>query len=603
MKVAARIAVTAFCAALLAPPLAVSAADPSKVVRYAFRVAENNFDAAQISDRYSFLVIGAVFDSLLTYDYLARPVKLVPNVLEAMPEVTDSGATYTLRLRKGVYFAPDAAFKGKKRELVAQDYAYSIRRLYDPKLHSPNLFFFEGKVIGADEVRARAVKGAKYDYDAPIPGLEVLDRYTLRIRLRDPDYNFLYVLALPVAVGIAREVVEFYGDDITLHPVGSGAFYVKEWQHTSHIVLEANPNFREEYFHATGDGGEADNALIARLNGKRLPIVGRIECTVIEEAQPRWLGFLNKEFDYLEYLPNEFINTVAPSGRLAPNLAKLGVHMQQIPEMEITITAFFNMEDPVIGGYTAAKVALRRAMSLGYNQPEEIAVVRKGQALSAQGLVPPGAAGYDPDFRSNAGEYDPAKAKALLDTFGYVDHDGDGYRELPDGKPLVVEIGSAVSSEYNDLDVVWKKSMDAIGINVKFKKGRWPDLSKEARKKTLQAGSFIAWFADYPDGDNFLQLLYGPNMAPQSNFANFNLPAYNRLYQRARLLPDSAERNNLYREMTRLFIAYAPWKLGVNRVQTHLSQPWLLNYRKHPFLFEGWKYLDVDLDAQRKAMR
>jgi ABC-type transport system substrate-binding protein len=577
------------------------AADMNKVVRFALRIAETSFDPVRESDRASTFIIEAMFDSLLTYDYLARPVKLMPGVTEAMPEVADNGATYTFHIRKGVYFADDPAFHGKKRELTAQDFAYSIRRFYDPREHSPNLYFFEGKIIGADEVMARAKTTGKFDYDAPIAGLEVLDRYTLRIRLKEPDYNFLYVMAMPTAVGMAREVVEYYAGDVGSHPVGTGPFYLKQWRRSSQIVLEANPNFREEYFHGSAGETEDDRAIFANLQDKRLPIVGRVEISIIEEPQPRWLGFYDKEFEYLEELPNDFINIVAPNGKLAPNLAKQGIGMQRIPTLDITITAYYNMEDPIIGGYTPEKVALRRAMNLGYNQREEIMIARKGQAMSAESLIPPGAAGYDPDFHSIAGEYDPARAKALLDTFGYLDRDHDGYRELPDGRPLVLEFGSTIAADYRDLDQVWKKSMDAIGINIKFKKERWPDLNKEAKGKTLQVGSFYAWYADYPDGDNFLQLLYGPNASPQSNLANFNLPEFDRLYRQAKTMPDSPDRTRLYEEMTRLFLAYAPWKLGVHRIQTHLSQPWLLNYKKHPILHEAWKYFDIDLALQRKA--
>ena len=586
----------AFCV-----PQAPFAADMNKVVRHAFRVAETSFDPARESDRYSAFIIEALFESLLTYDYLARPVKLVPGVAEAMPEVADHGATYTFRVKKGVYFADDPVFKGRKRELTAQDFAYSIRRMYDPKLRSPNLYFFEGKIIGADEVMLQAKKTGKYDYDAPIAGLEVLDRYTLRIRLKQPDYNFQYVMAMPLAVAMAREAVEFYGEDARSHPVGTGPFMLKEWRRSSKIVLEANPNYREQYF--TGSRGQTpeDEAIFRNLQGKRLPIVGRIEVAIIEEPQPRWLALLNKELEYIEDLPNEFVNIVAPNGKLAPNLAKQNIRMQREPQPEITITAFYNMRDPVIGGYTPDKVALRRAMNLGYNQAEEVMIVRKGQVLIAESPIPPGAAGYDADFHSIAKEYDPAKAKALLDLFGYVDRDGDGYRELPDGRPLLLEFGSPPTSDFRDLDQVWKKSMDAIGINIKFKKARWPDLNKESKAGKLQVGSFLAWYADYPDGDNFLQLLYGPNSSPQSNAANFALPAFDRLYERARRMPDSPERTKLYQEMTRLFLAYAPWRLGGHRVQTHLNQPWLLNYRKHPILHQAWKYLDVDLELQRRT--
>jgi ABC-type transport system substrate-binding protein len=378
---------------------------------------------------------------------------------------------------------------------------------------------------------------------------------------------------------------------------------LKEWRRSSKIVLEANPNFREEYF--VGSRGETpeDQAIFDNLQGKRLPIVGRIEVVIIEEPQPRWLAFSNRELEYIEDLPNEFVNIVAPNGKLAPSLAKHGVRMQREPQPEITITAFYNMRDPVVGGYTPEKVALRRAMNLGYNQAEELMIVRKGQALAAESPIPPGAAGYDADFHSIAKEYDPARAKALLDLFGYRDRDGDGYRELPDGQPLLLEFGSPPTSDFRENDQVWKKSMDAIGINIKFKKARWPDLNKESKAAKLQVGSFLAWYADYPDGDNFLQLLYGPNSSPQSNAANFALPAFDVLYERARRMPDSPERTLLYQQMTKLFLAYAPWRLGVHRVQTHLNQPWLLNYKKHPILHQAWKYFDVDLEKQRVSAR
>jgi ABC-type transport system substrate-binding protein len=289
----------------------------------------------------------------------------------------------------------------------------------------------------------------------------------------------------------------------------------------------------------------------------------------------------------------------APNGKLAPNLVKQGVRAQFDPQLDLTFT-YYNMRDPVIGGYTPEKIALRRALNLGYNLGEEQMIVRKAQAVIAEGIVPPGAAGYDPNFRSIADDYDPAKAKALLDLFGYVDRDGDGYRELPDGKPLVLELSSPPSSDYRELDMVWKKSMDAIGINIRFREARWPDLNKESQAAQLQMSNFLSWYADYPDGDNFLQLLYGPNASPQGNVANFDLPAFDRLYERARKLPDSPDRTKLYAQMTELFFAYAPWRLGTHRVWTSLNHPWLMNYRKHPIILETWKFMDVDVTAQRK---
>lgn len=579
---------------------AAQAADMNKTLRYALPVAETGFDPIVVSDLYSNTIIEGVLDAMLTYDYLARPAKLIPNTLAAMPVVTDHGKTYVFRIKPGIYFTPDPAFKGKPRELTAQDYAYSIRRLFDPKLKSPWLFLLEGKIIGADAVMQKAkANGAKFDYDAPIAGLEVVDRYTLRIRLLQPDYNLLYIFAMPTTAALAREVVEAYGDDIGSHPIGTGAFILKQWTRGSKMVLEANPGYREVYFNAVAEPGRdpEDMAIAAANQGKKLPIIGRVEIYIIEESQPRWLAFLNKEHDLLERLPNEFANLAMPGGKLAPNLLKQEIILSRLKEPDLTYT-YFNMEDPVVGGYSREKIALRRAISLAYNTQEEIQILRKNQAIPAQSPIAPGIAGYDPDFRSPFAEYNPAKAKALLDLFGYTDRDGDGYRELPSGDPLLLEYGSSTTLIDRQFDELWKKSMDAIGIRMVFKKAKWPDLLKQSKLGKLQIkGS--AWHADYPDADNFLQLLYGPN-AGQANDARFKLPAFDRLYEQARSLPDSPERNRLYRKMTELVLSYAPWKLGVHRVGSSLAHPWVIGFKPHPLLHAQWKYIDIDTARRDK---
>ncbi|MBA2690621.1 MAG: hypothetical protein H0U63_07450 [Burkholderiales bacterium] len=574
-------------------------ADAEKVLRYAFPVAETGFDPVAVSDRYSNIVIENILEPMLAYDYLARPSKLVANTLEAMPEVRDGGTTYICRLKKGIYFTDDPAFQGRKRELTAHDYVYSLRRLYDPKLRSPWLFLIEGKIVGADESMALAKKTGKYDYEAPIAGLQALDRYTLRIRLKEPDYNLLYILAMPSTSALAREVVERYGDDIAAHPVGTGPFVLKQWRRSSKIVLEANADYREEYFTGSTEDTPADRAIVAGLQGKKLPLIGRVEVDIIEEPQPLWLAFINQEHDTLEGLPNEFVNIAVPGGKLAPNLAKQNIQIERESQLDLTFT-FYNMDNPVIGGYTAEKVALRRALNLAYNNNEEIFLVRKGQAVQAQGLVPPGAAGYDANFRTETGQYSPAKAKALLDLFHYTDRDGDGWREMPDGSPLMLEIASPPGGASRPLDELWKKALDGIGIRSTFKKERWPDLVKLGKAGKVQIGNYLSWGADYPDGDNFLQLLYGPN-AGQSNEARFKLAAFDRLYDEAKKLPDSPRRTQLYQEMTKLVLVYSPWKLGTHRVATSMHHPWVKGRKQHPITRAVWKYLDIDVAAQRQA--
>src|SRR4029079_10556460 len=164
---------------MICVPLAAAAASPGKVFRYAFEVAETGFDPAEISDLYSSYIIANIFDTPLSYDYLARPVKLVPNTLAAMPEVTENGTLITMSVKPGIHFqvppGEEDVFKGQKRELTAQDYVYSIKRIFDPKKRSPNLYLLEGNIAGMDEVLARARKENRFDYDAPVEGLRALD--------------------------------------------------------------------------------------------------------------------------------------------------------------------------------------------------------------------------------------------------------------------------------------------------------------------------------------------------------------------------------------------------------------------------------------------
>jgi ABC-type transport system substrate-binding protein len=595
-------------AAALAVPLSSPASDPTKVLRYAFNIAETSFDPAEVSDLYSSNLIANIFDTPLTYDYLARPIKLVPNTLAAMPEITENGTLYTMRVRPGIYFADDPALKGARRELVAEDYVYSIKRLFDPRKRSPNLYQFEGQIVGMDEVLAAARKANRMNYDTLAEGLRALDRYTFQIRLKQPNYNFLYYLAYcNLTCAVAREVDEHYGDKVGEHPVGTGPFRLTFWKRSSKMVFEANPGYREETYDETpAEGDAAAQAIAAKLRGRRFPMVGRVEVSIVEEAQPRWLAFLNAEHDFIERIPNDFANIATPSNELAANLRRRGIQMERVPGMELTYS-YFGMKDPLVGGYTPEKIALRRAVVLGQDVDSEIRIPRKNQAIPAHSPIGPGAMGYDPDFRSTATEYNPAKAKALLDMFGYTDCDGDGYRDLPRKaptepcQPFTIEYASAPSGEQKALDENWKKNMDAVGIRMAFRKAKWPDLLKESKAGKLQMWG-LGWSAAVPDADAFFVMLYGPN-GGQANHSRFSVPEFDRLYEQAKRLPHGPERNAIYREMNRLFLVYAPWRLGVHRIYTDLSHPWLVGYKRHPVMRGFWKYVDIDLPALARAAR
>jgi ABC-type transport system substrate-binding protein len=583
----ALVAVTAMCAA--APVLAGSA-DMSKVIRHVFPAAETGFDPAAAQDLYSGTIEQAVFETLLTYDYLARPAKVVPLTAEAMPAITDNGKTYTIKVRKGIYFTPDPAFKGKKRELVAEDYAYSLKRLIDPRVHSPWAWLVEGKIVGLDALAEAAKKSGKFDYAAKIAGLETPDRYTLRIRMNDTDYNLPFVLAHEPTSAVAHEVINAYADEAgraMSNPIGTGPYILKEWVRSSKIVLEANPDYRGSVWDFKSND-PVDLKLIAEMKGKKMPQIGRIEVSIIEEDQARLLAFQNGEIDLMN-MEGPLAPNVMDGDKLRPDLVKKGVKLSRIVDPELSY-AYWNLQDPVVGGLEKEKVALRRAMAMSYNTAEEIRVIRNGQAIEAEFPIPAGVVGHDPAYKSSV-KYDPAGANVLLDRFGYK-KGADGWRTRPDGKPLTIVYASRPDTLGRQQDEMWKKSLDSIAIRMEVKKDKFPELLKLERQCKLMMRT-ASWIADYPDADNFMQLLYSKNIG-QNNNACAKIPEYDKLYEQSIRMPDSPERNKIYHEMAKLIEAYAPWRLNISRYRNMLMQPRVLGFKKHPILHSEWKYIDVE---------
>jgi ABC-type transport system substrate-binding protein len=599
--------VAAAFAAGAAPPSAPADAPPAagpKVLRYAFVIAETGFDPVQVSDLYSRTVVANIFEAPLTFDYLARPYKVKPQTAEALPEISPDFKRFVFRLKRGIYFADDPAFKGKRRELTAEDYVYSIKRHYDPRWKSPNLYLLENaRLLGLSELRKEAeTKKQPFDYERPVEGIRALDRYTFELQLAEPAPRFHQRIMTDAAAfgAVAREVVEAYGDKIMEHPVGTGAFMLSEWRRSSRMVLTRNPNFRELYYDEEAPADDPRSQAIARaLKGRRLPMVDRVEVAIIEESQPRWLSFLNRQSDFMERLPNEFAPAVVPNNKLRADLSKRGIVMDRAPLVDSTFAMLFNQDHPVVGGATPDKVALRRAIALAYDSAEEIERVRKNQALPAQGIIAPTVYGHNPALKSEMSDHDPARARALLDMFGYVDRDGDGWRELPNGEPLVLEVATQADSLSRQSAELIYKGMKSVGLHTAFKVAQWPENLKASRAGKLMIWG-VAWSAETPDGDTFLAMGYGPNKGA-ANHARFDLPAYNALYIQQSRMPDGPQRQQLMDEANKLLIAYMPYKISSHRIATDLMQPWVIGYRRNAFVREFWKFIDIDAAAQQKA--
>ncbi|WP_225869995.1 ABC transporter substrate-binding protein [Glaciimonas sp. PCH181] len=576
---------------LVAGPAAAAPnpADPSKVIHVAFEAADDGFDMVRTNNSlYSSWVGEAIYDSLLTYDYLARPAKLVPNTIEAMPEVSKDGLTYVLHIKKGIFFTSDPAFKGVRRELTAQDYAYSIKRILDPKNRSPQASSFEGKIVGLDALVADAKKTGHFDYDAPIAGLETPDRTTLRIQLTRLDQTFLYLLAHATTGAVAREVIEKYGQDTGRHPIGTGAYFLKDYVPRSKIVLEANPDYRGFIWNFQPSGDAWDKQLVKDMQGKHMPQIGRVEISIIEEEQPRWLAFESSQLDVGE-LSGISVGKALDKNVLKPQYVAQGVSLYRFVGPEITHT-IFNFKDPVVGGYTNEKIALRRALAMAYNLDDEITLIRFGQASRAQSEVPPGVAGYDPKYRSSI-TYDPPLANKLLDYFQYR-KGADGYRNLPDGKPLTVKIYSSASSQDQARMELWKRSLDQIGVRAEFPVSNFADNLKAASECKLMMWG-LGGTASIPDGSDFLESFYGPN-AGQGNLGCYSSAAFDDAFRKARVLPDGPERQVLYTRMERQLEADTAQVLHLSRFRNWVIRPWVKGFKKHPILHADWQYLDLE---------
>ena len=572
------------------------AAPPLKVLHYILPAAETSLDPVQGRDLYTGHITSAIFDTLYTYDYLARPVKLAPGAAAALPEVSADGRTYTIRLKHGIHFAPDAAFNGRRRELTMADYVYSWKRLFDPRLASPNTWLLEGKIIGLDQLAAEAKQSGRFDYDKPIAGFELLDPYTLRIHLSQTDFNLGMILAYEPLAAVAREVVARYGDDkgeVASNPVGTGFYRLTEWTRGSRLVLERNPEHPSELWNFQPGDDPDDQRIVRQMKGKMMPQIGRIEVTVQLEDQSRWLSFTSGEAD-LFWLDGPLAPKALLNGQLRPELAAKGIQLSRIVDPDITYY-YWNMQDPVLGGYSKARIALRRAIAMAHDVDEEIALVLNGEGKRLEFPIPPGVVGYDPHYKTLL-QYDPVLANQLLDRYGYK-KGADGWRTQPDGSPLVIHYTSRNEASGVLLAEIWRKTYNALSIHMVSERMIFSDIEKAESLCKLQSRNY-QWLADYPDGDNFMQLFYGPNVY-QNNTACFKDPQYDAWYAASHKMPAGPERDALYHKMAREIEVYGVALIGYSRYRNMLAQPTVLGFKKHPILHQEWQYIDIDRSIKK----
>jgi len=587
--------VALFSTVIVFAPLgnAKTPAQADKVLRIAFEAPDDGFDMVKTFNFYSGNVADVIFERLLQYDYLANPVKLVPATAQSMPVIKENGKVYIFKIKPGIYFTADPAFKGQRRELIAEDYVYSVKRILDPKNHSSSYAFIDQKIVGANALVEQAKQTGRFNYDAKIEGVKALDRYTLQFTLTQPDYNFPYILAYSTFGATAREVVDYYKDRLGMHPVGTGPYMLSKYVPRSKIELVANPDYRGFVWNFKSTGTAWDNQLVKEMTGKKMPQIGKVNISIIEEEQSRWLAFQSKQLDFDKLTSSSIPKVLDQNNQLKPAMRQKGIRLYPNKEAEITYT-MLNMRDPIIGGNSLDKIALRRAIAMSFNVDEYIRILRKGQAVKAEMLVPAGVNGHNPKYRSSIG-YNPSLANKLLDHFGYK-KGADGYRNLPNGKALVLKINTESGSSSVMYSELWKKNLDAIGIRADFRVSNFADNLKAATQCQYMIWGG-AWHADYPEGENFTQLLYGPNVG-RGNQSCYSSSAYDGLYKQAMQQPPE-KRLPYYEKMSRQIEADNPLILQDTRIRNWVIQSHVQGFKAHPIMNSNWQYLDIASPRQK----
>ncbi len=549
--------------------------DKDNTINAAIRANVKGLDPLQANDMYSSTVIQNIYEGLYCYHYLKRPYELQPCIADGMPVASDNGLTQTIKLKKGILFQDNAAFAdGKGREVTAEDFIYSWKRLADPKNQSEGFWVFDGKIKGLNEWAA-LVKEGKASYDTPVEGLQAPDKYTLVIKLTQTYYQLYYTLAMPFTVVVPKEAVTKYGAEFLNNPIGSGPFSLESWTRNSKITLKRNPTYREETYPSEGAPGDKEAGLLADA-GKKIPFADKLVITELPEDNPRWLNFQKGNFEFIE-IPNDNFDSTVKNKELLPEFTKKGIRLDISPELDVTYIGL-NMKDPILG----KNKFLRQALATAYNNKEYISKFLNNRGVEAQGPLPPNIGGYDSNVKKPY-EFDIAKAKDLLTKAGF-----------PGGKGLPELVYEAMSdSKGRQIAEHVQQAFAAIGVKLQINANTWPQFQEKIKGQKAQIFG-VAWGADYPDGQNFLQLFYSKNLPPGPNDTNFTNSEFDKLYEQSLKLPPSGERDQLYSKMQKMVNEESPWIYNAHRVRYSLYHGWLNNYKWNSIGNDYFKYLRVD---------
>lgn len=554
-----------------------------KTLNFVISSKISTLDPINASDVTASKQVQKVYDCLYQYHYLKRPYEIEPCLADSMPKVSEDGTVYRIKVKEGVFFQDNPCFpSGIGREMKAVDARYSLLRLADPKLHARGWWTLQGQVKGLDEWREKYASLDSANYDDEIEGLKVLNDYELQITLNHPYPQFVNILAMSYTVVVAKEAVEFYGDDFLNNPVGTGPYVMGRYAQGNKLVFVRNPKYREEYYPSEGEDDDVANGYLD-AKGTRLPILDSIIMKVQLKDQPAWLSFVKGKYDAFG-IPKDNFNMVVNMNRTLKEHYTDREFELKITPAYLTSYFAFNHDDELFG----KNVHLRRAMSLAFDRVEFAKKFTNNRSVPSRSICPPGL--MDDDTSKYVfTKLNIEKAKEEMKLAGYP-----GGKGLP---PITIDI--VADKEVEKIAEYFKICMKEIGVEIEMSTNTWPKLIDKVNKKQTQMFA-MAWKGDYPDAQTFLQLLYGPNESPGCNSSNYKNAYYDSLFEKASRMQVGTERDALYKEMNAISANDVPLILSVHGTSYSLNHAWLKNYKPHAFGYGMEKYLDIDLAKKKE---
>ena len=593
-----------------------------------------SLDPATCGDTASAGVQANFYEGLYTYHYLKRPVEVVPQLAADMPRISEDGLTWTIPLKRGVVYRRNEAFgrepdepgeaafvksgkpKFRTREMTAHDFVLAFKRVADPHI-PPALPYslLEGRVEGLSEYRAK-VAGyrpgdfSRYDKE-DISGVRALDDHTLEIRLSEPFPQFQYVLAMSVYAPIPREVIDYWlmsessGGERVPTPmhnrnpeikdwkatVGTGPYYLADFQDGGRLVMVRNLDFREEYYPTEGGPGDREAGLLHDA-GKRVPFNDVIYWTYVQEDNPAWMLFMTKQHDISGIPSDQYNRVISAVGReLAPAMKEQGIRLLTYTQPSIYYLSF-NLNDPVVG----KSPSLRKAMSLALNVQESIDVLRNGRGEWCRSILPSDIAERDAVGDSPYARLDIPLAKEYLQKARVELGLG------PDDPLPTITIDYPATHQLARRQAeLYKSQFGAIGLKVAVELEEWDTYQDRMHRNLMQVGAGSGWHADYPDAENFLQLFYRPNIDAGTNTTNYRNPEYDKLYERISTMMPCPERTEIIKKMVTMLYEDCPVIYDSEPEAFVLLHAWVYNFKPHPVGYGYAKYRRIDADARRAA--